>query len=71
MLCQRMLLDSQSCVNQGNKGISLPPCVAFCADMVAYGYSLWGLEIPFVNLFLPVHVAGDTNHVTEQFLDKW
>lgn len=72
MLCQGMLLDSQSCVNQGSKGVSLPPCLAFCADMVAYGYSLLGLETPFVDLFLPVHTASDTNHVvTEQFLNKW
>lgn len=67
-----MLLDSQSCVNRGPKRISVRPFLAFCADTVAYGYSLWGLETPFVNLLLPVHIASDTNGVvTEQFLNKW
>lgn len=29
MLCQRMFLYSQSLVNQGSKGMSLPLCLAF------------------------------------------
>jgi len=61
MFCQRVLLNWQSCWSQRSKDIFLSPCLAFCADMVAYGYFVWGLDAAFVDVFLPVHIATDMN----------
>lgn len=70
VLCLRMLLDSQACMNQGNKGIS--PYLSLCVNVLVHGHALWGLETPSADLFLPVLTATDTNCVVaEQFVSNY
>lgn len=70
MLCLRMFLVSQACMNQGNKVLSA--CLAFWANVLVYGHALGGLETPSADLFLPVLTGSDTNCVvSEQFVNNW